>query len=252
MPLFGDDFNFLDTAARDALKGLLFDVVKQTNGSLVLGGCELSIAGGTVTVAAGYVMIDYEVRYFPGTSFPTSTATGGNFSADNYFDAGGLKTFANASSQNTWQVRRAKFNPTNDVVDGPLDYNSGEFRRLGRLMHDLISNQVTASSSISLFNSWAAEGGNAPIVRKHFSNVYFYSGFVPGTISDVSFTQIALLPVGYRPARRFKTIVAAFGTGVYGSIMLEVFTNGEVYAILLTGDANTYELVSVNLVFVAA
>lgn len=248
MPLFGDDFNFMDAAARDAIKGLLYDIVQPYNGSLILGGCVLSISGGFVTVTPGYVMIDYEVRYFPGITFPAFVAVGGQMAPDDLFDPAGLKTFANSSSQNTYQIRRAQFIPNNDVADGPLDYNSPDLTRLSKAINLALLGQIQGSTAVSYSNGWSAEVANTPLLKKALNQVQFYGGMLVGSINQVSFTKVATLPPGFRPSRRFKTIVAAFGIGVYGSVMMEFFTDGEVHAIAV--DGNAYDLVSLNVAFV--
>lgn len=250
MPLYGDDFGFLDAANRDALKGIVFEFARQSGGSLVLGGCELSIAGPTVTVTAGYVLIGYEVCHFPGTSFPLATASGGHLAIDVYFDPSGLKSFANSSTQDTYQVRRAKFNATNDVVDGPLDFNSPDLVRLPKALADVIATQFVSSSAITHFNGWSAEPGNNPIVRRQMKRGFLYGGLQVGTISQLTFTHVATLPAGFRPLNRFKAICAAFGTGIFGNVMVEFFTNGEIYAIATSGDA--WDLVSLNVPFLTA
>jgi hypothetical protein len=244
MPLFGDDFAFLDAATRDAFKGVFFAF----GGNMVLGGCELTIVGDDVTVSPGYVLIDYEVCYFPGRTFSSTLAQGGNFAADNYFDPAGEKVFADASSHNTYQVRRAKFNATNTVVGGPLDLNSLDLVRFPRAIQAALIGQVSSSNAISYANSWAAESGNAPVLQRLLNRCELYGGLVPGTLLPSSFTLIAHLPAGYRPVRRFKAICAAVGTGLYGSIMVEIFPDGSVYAIAV--DGNSYELISLNISYV--
>lgn len=215
---------------------------------MILGGCELAIVGADVTVSPGYVLIDYEVCYFPGRTFSSGLAQGGNFAADNYYDAAGLKVFADSSSHDTYQVRRAKFNPTNTVVGGALDLNSADLVRFPTAIQSALLGQVSSSNAISYSNGWASEAGNVPVLHRILNQCSFYGGLVPGTLSGVSFTLIAQLPVGYRPVRRFKTICAAIATGVYGSVMVEIFPDGNVYAIAV--DGNTYELVSLNIGYV--
>lgn len=246
MPLFGDDFGFLDAANRDAFKGVIYEIAKQYDGNLVLGGCEFSQTATHFNVTEGYVMLNYEICYCPAQSVLKDGNTVAEIVPDNFYDPDGLKTFANATSQNTWQVRRAKL--TAGTSDGYIQEPGAPVFSDG--IYGLLAEKITTSSGIVFYNSWQAEVDNEPYVHKTFRMVQFAGGMIPGTINGSGFTKIALLPSGYRPINQFKFIAAAFGVGVYGNVMLEIFTNGEVYAI--STDGNTYDLVSINQTFLSA
>lgn len=247
MPLFGDDFNFLDDAQRDALKGVLYELALPYDGNLILGGCELTTSGPTTTISAGYVLIDWEVCYFPGTSFSSVLDPTGSFSLDTSWDSDGLKTFANGASLNTYQIRRAVFNQ--GAISGGFNEIPG-IQSVSSSLYERLKILISSSQSIIVFNGWLKEVANQPTLHKHFRHVTLNGGFQVGDIDSLTFTKIAQLPINYRPATRFKSIVAAVGVGVYGSMMLEFFTNGEVYAIAT--DGNTYDLISVSVTFLTA
>ncbi len=243
MPLFGNDFAFLDLAQRDAIKGILYEIAKPYNGDLVLGGCDFSSTSTTITVTAGYVLINYEVHYFPGVTVADTTGNG-FMEPDIFFDPAGLKSFANGSSQNTYQVRRAKFT-AGSLVGGTLDFPGAV--RLSASLYDLMKMYVTSSSTISVYNSWIKYTPNLPKLNKHFRYVQFTGGFQVGDINGATFTKIALLPVLFRPASTIEVVCSAQGTGFFGNMVIRVVTNGEVYAILT--DTQDYTLLSVNITF---
>lgn len=246
MPLFGDDFNFLDSASRDAFKGISREIVDYFDGNLILGGCEFEISGSNIIVQPGHVMLDYEIRFFPGATVPTVPIKTYVFTPDDFYDSTGLKSFANASSQNTYQVRRAKLTLVDDIPGQGLYYNAAS--RLSDAIYALLSSKTTASTTMTVHNGWSKEAANEPILKKTYKTALLEGGFGVGTISQVSFTKIAtIFDSAYRPARRFKTVVAAYGTGVFGNIMLEFFTNGEIYAIATSADS--WSLISVNIPF---
>lgn len=249
MPLFGDDFGFLDTANRDAFKGIIFEVAKLYSGNMILGGCELTIAGANFTVASGYLMIAYEVCYFAGFTGTVAGGAYGYFALNTSFDSAGLKSFANGSSQNTWQLRTASFTP-NVLSGGALDYT--ELFRFSDGLEALLTGKMKSSTSFTMIAGWAKVTSNTPTLYKHFRNIDLVGDLTPGTISQTSFTKITTLPSGFRPVQRFKSIQAAFSStsGVYGNVQIEVFTNGEVYAIA-TG-SQVWDIVSLNLHFTAA
>jgi hypothetical protein len=248
MPLFGDDFRFLDEAGREALKGILFEAAQVYDGKMILGGCVLTVNPTTFSITEGFVMLDYEVLYLPATTVAKGGNTVCEIQLDVTYDPDGEKTFANSTTQDTYEVRRAKLvagtsdNP--DYIVLPTENN-----RTSDAIYSLLGDKATQSTAIGVTNSWLKEVANQPIVNRLFNQVSFVGGFVVGDIDGTSFTQFAQLPIGYRPAKRFKAIAAAYGIGVYGSVMIEVFENGEVYAIAV--DVNTYDLVSVNVTFLA-
>lgn len=242
MPLYGDDFAFLDAAAREAFSGVIREFAQAAGGYMILGGCETSTSGPSTVVASGFVLLNYEICYFPGGSIVPTPGEAAGFDLDVTYDSAGLKTFANASTNDTYQVRRAKL--ISAATDLAVNQN-----RLSQLIYDSMADRQTSSATIGVFNTWTKEVANSPICRRHFNVVHVTGGFVVGTINSSTFTKIALLPSGYRPAQRYKAIVAAYGTVGFGNVMLEFYPNGEVYAI--STDANTYDLISVNESFFA-
>lgn len=246
VPLYGDDFGFLDTANRDALKGILFEVAKVYNGNFILGGCELAVAGANFTVSSGWLMVDYEVCKFDGGTYPVSGGVTGTFSLSVTSDPGGLKAFANGSSQQTWQVRKAVFS-AGVTAGSPLDYE--ELRRFSDAVESLINQKVTSSTSFTMNNGWSKSISETPILYRHLKQVHWVGDLVPGTILQNSFTKITTLPVGFRPVKRFKSVQSAYQSTLFGIVMLDFFTNGEVYA--AATDANAWDLVSLNISFVA-
>ena len=247
MPFYGDDLNFVDAAQRDAFKGLLYEAAHLYSGNMILGGCVLSIGGSTFSVSAGYLMIDYEVCYFPGGSWPVAGGATGFFSLAVNTDSGGLKSFANGSSQNTWQVRTASFN-AGAIADGPLDYPV--LKRYSDAVEALMLSKVQMSTAFSMNNSWAKSGSSTPVLYKHFRQVNLIGDLLPGTLLTNSFTKITTLPVGFRPVQRLKTIQAAFSSTEYGNVMIDIFANGEVYAIATS--AQYWDIVSLNVSFTAS
>lgn len=247
-PLYGDDFGFLDTAQRDAFKGIAYEIAKLYNGNLILGGCEVSVAGANFTVAEGYVMIGYEVCYFPGFTGPVAGGAYGYFSLSTTYDSGGQKVFANASTQQTWQVRRATFTP-NVLSGGALD--TTEVKRLSDGLEALISSKIISSTSFTMINGWAKVTANNPTLYKHLKNVTLIGDFTVGTLASNSWTKITTLPVGFRPIQRIKSLQPVLNSAPeFGSVMIEVFQNGEVYAIN-TG-SQTWDLSTFSLCFTAA
>lgn len=246
-PLYGDDFGFLDAASRDALKGVLFEVASLYGGNLILGGCQITVAGANFTVSPGYLMVAYEVCVFEGGTYSVSGGVDGYFTLSVTNDAGGLKTFANGSTANTWQVRKVTFNP-GAVAGGSLDYY--DLARYSDGVENLINGRVSSSTAFTMINLWSKSVAEPPILYKHLRSVHLQGELLPGTIAANSWTKITTLPLGFRPIKRFKTVQAAYQSTAYGNILLDVFTNGEVFAAATS--ATIWDLVSLDIHFISA
>lgn len=245
MPLFGDDFAFLDNANRDAIKGLLFDFSRPYNGNLLIGGCDLTNSGGNITISPGYILINYEVCYFAGITYASGLGATGTFALDSYFDPAGLKVFANSTSNNTYQVRVATFAP-GPIADGPLDYST--MPRLSRSIYDLMQSYQSFSQTFTMLNGWQKDTGNDPVLYRHFKWVNWVGNLLPGTLTNVSMTKITVLPAQYRPVKRVRVPVATQGVVPFvGWIVLEVFPNGDVFAVNPTNDV--WDIINLNVSF---
>lgn len=250
MPLHGDDFNWIDAAVRDSFKGILYELAAANSGNMILGGCAFSETLTDATIAEGYVMLNWEVLYVPAITY-TKTSLYTFLVPDIHFDPSGSEVFANGSTQDTYQVRRAKLDsfPSVGTPQILMSTNNDLGFRFSNVLYGAMMNKITESSSVSFFNGCSSNISNPVRLYRHFRQVNFMGDVTLGTLNGSTFTKIAQLPVGYRPAKGLKVICAAFDSGLYGSIMVEVQDNGDVYAILV--DSNTYFIASLDISFVA-
>lgn len=232
MPIFGDDFAYLDAAYRDGFKGILHELALSAPvpGNMVLGGCELTIVSGTVTLSAGYLLLDNEVFFYAGQSWPVASGTTGVFSTSISTDTAGNRMFANGTTQSPWQKRIAVFTPTTSPSGG--DFELGVLPRLSALIYNKMLNLSVSSAAFTMVNGWAKSAApNDPLLSKHFKQVSWAGNFDMGTITNTSWTLITTLPAGFRPAKRVRQPVMVNGlTAPFnGIIFFDIYTNGEVY-----------------------
>lgn len=246
-PLYGDDFIFLDSAQRDSFKGILFEVAKAYGGNLILGGCELTVTGPNFTVAEGYLMINYEICHFAGGTYSVSGGATGHFTLATSFDAGGLKNMANSGTQNTWEVRRCNFTPYS-LTGGVLDYP--ELRRTSDAIDNLLQQKVVSSTTFTMLNLWAKSVSEPPVLYRNLRTVYIQGELIPGTLTTNSWTKITVIPQGFRPLKRLKSVQAAYQSTSYGSVLLDVFPNGDVFA--ANTQAVVWDLVSLDIHYIGA
>ena len=113
---FLDDFRFEQAAVREAFYGLLSAWGVTNADSFIISGVVNSggfVPGGTFT--AGYVSFGGEIFKVEAGTLP-SHVPGGSFmfAVDTSYDAAGNKVFEDSSSQQTYEVRKAK------IISSPL------------------------------------------------------------------------------------------------------------------------------------
>jgi hypothetical protein len=247
MPLYGNDLVFMDAAVRDAIAGVLYEFAKPYNGYLILGGCELTASGSTVTMAKGYLMANYEVYAVAAATWNIGSGLDGTFVLRQDIDVAGLRTFANGVSQSPWQIRNAVFVP-GPLAGGSLDMN--EMVRLSNAIYQAMKGYKAQSTAFSLVLGWSkGVAPNDPILRKHFDTVTLVGDLLVGTLTQTTWTKISILPSGFRPAKRVKCVCMAYNSASQnGNVYLDIFPNGEVYA--QNGSALAWDLVSMNVSWV--
>jgi hypothetical protein len=183
-----DDIRFEQNAIREAFKGMLsaLSIPVETNG--ILSGCE---SDGT-DVTAGFVVIDHEILYFPGSVLPGITPGPGklhHFRLSVSYDSNGLETFENGSSHDTWEIRTAE-----------LIYNtpSGSYVDLTgvRLAEGEKWRTVGDPGEPSILNGWSL--GNSVRFRKSPDGGVVLRGSLTNTLAS-ALSVLLNMPLGYRP-----------------------------------------------------
>lgn len=231
MPLHGDDFRFIDNAAREAISGVFDAFEGDSRGDFIISGFGYELTGNVLTVESGYVYIDNEVLFFPGQVLNgVNNPNNVEIQLEVTYDPNGLDVFANSIAQNTYEVRRAK------LVNGLSDGNpilTG--KRWKTAIHDLLKTEQVLYTPLVFQNGWAANNlPNNLKVFKHFNRVYM-EGFIQiGTLSDVSSTNVFQLPSFLAPvtAINFVGITANNDTGLCS---VKIATDGQVKVRLFTG-----------------
>lgn len=213
MPVFLDDLAFVQSAEFDAFKGIIRAVADAYSGNLILGGCVLTEpTSTTATLSEGWVMLGYEIYYVPGNtvSKPAGPSYTGEIQPDVYLDAAGNRTFGNGSSQNPWQVRRAKLGPYATVSDAYI--NMPTVQKLPRAIANTIKPEVDTVTLSGFINGWSASTP-VPKAFRQLAMVHLTGTIAGGSISTTSWTTLVVLPVGYRPANPVTTIVEIEDSG---------------------------------------
>lgn len=246
-PLHGDDFGFIDAAVRDGMKGLLYDLVEPFDGNLILGGCVFAkgSVGSNATVTEGYIMLDYEVLYVPAQSM--SVFVGSTFSLYLSSTTSQPRVFANGASQNVWQTRTAQMTYT--VGGGATGLALGPATpRLSDGLEALLLGTYKFDTSITVSNSWTKSSFVVPQLDRLMRNVTLSGQFIPGTISNTSYTHMCTLPVDFRPTRPLTVVVAAATLSTYGFCTVRVEPSGQV--LIINNSTTVWDVVFTDFSFV--
>lgn len=200
MPLELDDLVFIQKAFKGALKGILHEFARIKNGNIVLSGCEVTGTAAPYNVSKGFVMMDYEIYYFPAQ---TSTSPNVIVEPDISYDPAGNDVFFDGVSRDTYEIRRARvittFTPPAFVIvsnENRLTYLMPLAMKDNWALTDFLGKKYTFQSS-DFMNGATANSSYPPYAIKKNGRVTFYGSIdVPSNISPG--TNILTLPAQLR------------------------------------------------------
>lgn len=213
-PLHGDDFLFVDAAAREALKGVVYPLAFPYSGNCILRGCEISFAAGSASITEGFALIGWEVVYVPAHSASVASLAASSLKLSLTYDPAGNDVFADSIARDTYEIRRGL------ITDGLSGGNEIVLSSPARIFDETI---ITSFS-----NSWAVSGSSTVKVRKFGDSVQFTGALTSGTTNLLAF----VIPEGFRPAntRIFPITNNAIGEflqcAVYADGNVILFTDG--------------------------
>ncbi len=204
LPLYGNDFDFMQSNLRDGIMACLRPYCLQTGGKMVVSGCDLTFNNTTNTffIGSGWVVIDYELLWFGGgDSGKTDPSDIYDIELEMYVfadnNANATRTMASGASENIWQRREARFAVTPSVTKLQVALNE---YKLPFLIAKLIEGAADTSVSLTDFvNSWAANSLFVPKAIRRGNTVLLKGLLEVGTISDAAYTLAFTLQDGYRP-----------------------------------------------------
>jgi hypothetical protein len=107
MPRALDDLKFMQESYKEAFAGFLSHFGLTAQDSFVLSGCEITDGGANWDVAEGYISLEGEVLKVESHSIIKDALNTFYWTTELTFDPNGLKTFADSSSNNTYQIRKS-------------------------------------------------------------------------------------------------------------------------------------------------
>lgn len=215
MPLHGDDFQFIQDAINEGLKGALHRFTAGSSGNMILSGCGVTDNGaGNYDVAEGYVVLGYEICYVPAHSFVSASGlSGSSIKLSTTYDSDGQDTFADAVVRDTYEVRRAL---ASDGLSGGNEIVLDAPDKLQVSVYDVMKTLRTETDSLTDLNSFSNLGDVdewGDIVNVRVKSTGTYSEDV--VIELEGWCQVFQLPAGFRPTGSSrKNWIAADDNGV--------------------------------------
>ncbi|MCX6232607.1 MAG: hypothetical protein NTZ33_13810 [Bacteroidetes bacterium] len=257
LPIVLDDFRFLDTAVRDAFKGLVSAFGIAATDSFKISGCVVTIVGTTYNWTEGYLCLGGEILFVPAGSVVTPAVwPAGEFLewiVDINYDIAGNKLFYDASSHDTYQIRTAKlaFGAVVQDLLGNYIYmpHNAEYIQT-KILKLLSSTEILAAiDTADLFdklrvseedwvdvavflNDWTQHGApneNAGYKKDVFGMVHFRGAIDKGASNT---NHLFTLPAKYRPSKtRYLPNLQILNDGTVWSVGLPaiVYLDGMSY-----------------------
>jgi hypothetical protein len=230
MPLELDDFNFIQDAYKEAIGGLLRAYVSTYDGNCILSGCVPTETSPNVyTITAGFVMLGYEIRYYPGQTGVSIPIPGQRFFVeDNYNDPAGFEIFEDTVGRDTYQKRDAKLQ--NFTVSPPANSVPAILQEPVRLENMIPRTDfIPEYDSLSYLNSFTPQtvGGLLPaadevLVERAFGRVQFRGQIAGGTIPN----QMFVVAARFRPSIQGMDFTCPYG--IDGLCRVQVTSTGSV------------------------
>jgi hypothetical protein len=241
LPLYSDDFDYMQSSLRDGINACLYPYAEQTGGFMVVSGCYIAFNNTTQTyiVGAGWVLISFELLFFAGgDSGITDEANLPEIELERYAyadsNSNATRNMANGNSENIWQKREARFKQTPNVAG--LFVAKNEYK-LAYLIAKLIEGAADTEVGLTGFlNNWG--GGNIilPKAIRRGNTVILRGLLEVGTIDLTSYTHAFTLQENYRPKVRQYFTCAMPNTGI---ALVDIFTDGSVYVKYLLDSPQT-------------
>lgn len=231
MPLELDDLNWIQDAYKEAISGIWKTYVDALSGNCILSGCVPTlVAPSTYDITAGFVLLNNEVRYYPGqTGVSVPTPSQRFFVEDDYYDPAGSDVFEDTVTRDTYQVRNAKLQ---NFVTPPVVPAVRAILQEGFRIEDLVCKKdfiPEYEGGLSYLNSFTPQttGGVLPtanevLIERAFNRVTFRGQIGGGTIPN----QMFAIAARFRPSVQGMNFLVPYGND--GVALIEVLSTGAV------------------------
>lgn len=242
MPLVLDDIRWIDEAYREAWFGFLSAFGIDPSTSFKISGCNISVSNQVAYTTAGYISFCGEILKVDAHSYDFSANPNDPvvWMVEETYDAAGNKQFFDASSHDTYQIRRGRL--TTEYAQDSMDCNAPWLSQLlapsEEAWHYIGTNGEPAFES-----PWANFGFGYQNLR-YKKDLHYYL-MIDGAINGgVTGSIIFTLPSGYRPSTVRIVGVVGIGaiTGGAGAALIKINTTGQVIIMFLAGWAGAAEV----------
>lgn len=227
-PFTWNDWRF----AVDSLQACLEGFAKAFGDTYILSGCGYATDETHVVayVNPGWVVVQGEPCYFPGgATLPGSTEFNTYFERVVSMDPAGAQTFEDGTTQNGWQLRRAR------LAQYPSSPPANTVRVDGARVPDLFLFpdpwHSMGGGGLPFETGWRSLTGFAiPRYRKELGRIVRLTGVVNAQPSLPGATDlVTVLPTGYRPSQDVWGVLHSINAGSPGVALAQVKDTGHVY-----------------------
>lgn len=264
MPLYNDDFTFIQTNIKEALKALggLNQSSFAAKDGFVLWGCVIALDGGDITVTEGAIFLNGEIYYVPAQSFAVPVGDNAFYFqvAATTFDPVGAKEFEDATTHDTYEIIRAELTydayadePALDAIKAAQFFVGIDTANLKpRTIHTVLHGEHTEIANGDLIPSWHHSTGRVEYWKDSAGYVHLHVEVTAIGSPNPSGGAMINLPVGYRPASGAKA-TGAYAVDFTNSLLYYVVVqdNGDVVLRRHDGTSGSAIIGSANVIFKA-
>lgn len=216
-PLNLDDIRFVQDSIREVIKGISSTCLIKNQRMRILSGCTTSTGPqGQLIYSEGFILLDDEIFYHPGTTFPSVGVFHYFVEITSSYDPAGQKIFQDTQVHDTYELRIIKISrdilpPTSAPLLTPSSY-------------------INEYASISInYPTQPPLNGRIASCCKGYDNIVQFDGVcmitnVPEITSNM--TLIGTLPEGFRPA--ITVIFLLNQLSPFTSVTMSINPNGNI------------------------
>jgi len=238
-PYVLDDIRWEQDAYRNALISIAKAVRNSATLDSILWGCNVTDNTTTFDVSAGAVIIDGEIHEVAAATGLVKAASKTLYIAASTgtYDAGGLKTYQDATTHDAYEIRKAVV-AIGIVPGGQINLSTTGAGAIPLKKERLFNNYVGACDKTVLADatlddtgSYQANysGATVPLTYWKRGNMVEFEGGIKHNagVTPAARTHVATFPTGYRP--NAITFIYGYSYGADLPTLFEIGTDGKLY-----------------------
>ena len=222
MPIWLDDFNFIDKSVRDTFTRLVRSLTDGATGDVILSGCVFTSKSNMVSWTSGVLALNGEILPIDAGSMSGVSIRNLYFTIADSYDSGGSRTFKNGTPHNCWNIRKAT------VTTTPGEH---EVFNVKRLEYYLKQDRIYSVAG------FASSGNDLRLIKEKGGGLYLQgsiASLIPHPVSGATVNGLAVSDAyGYLTKHTFATGCLKTQAGEIDTFLADIYLYAEGDDVLL-------------------